>query len=93
MKYGIRANVSGGITGDRSAWCSTDGAPHGTGSSLDPSSPRTLFEGRFEKNNLGSRAANYDIALDGQRFVMVRRKNPVTPTVIHVVLNWPEALR
>lgn len=27
MKYGIRANVYGGITGDRSAWCSTDGAP------------------------------------------------------------------
>jgi len=39
----------------------------------------------------GGSTANYDVSRDG-RFVMVRRKNPVTPTVIHVVLNWVQAL-
>ena len=51
-----------------------------------------LFEGRFRKGYGGGEPADYDITPDGSRFVMVRQKNPVTPTVIHVVLNWPETL-
>jgi len=35
----------------------------------------------------------YDLSPDGSRFVMVRTKNLVMPTLIHVVLNWPEALQ
>lgn len=58
---------------------------------LAPGAPTALFEGRFEMKGYGGSSANYDVARDG-RFVMVRRKNPITPTVIHVVLNWPRAL-
>ncbi len=65
----------------------------GAGSTLDPGPPEPLFEGRFVKIEVGGGNANYDVSLDGRRFIMVRQKNPVTPTVIHVVLNWPEALR
>jgi len=62
------------------------------GSALEVSAPETLFEGRFEYALSGGRTANYDVSLDGSRFVMVRRKNPVTPTVIQVVFNWSEQL-
>ena len=62
------------------------------GSVLDVSSPKTLFEGRFERALSGGRTANYDVSLDGSRFVMLRRRNPVTPTVIQVVFNWSEQL-
>lgn len=65
----------------------------GAGSTLDPSRPEPLFEGRFVKIEIGGGNANYDVSPDGRRFIMVRQKNPVTPTVIHVVFNWPEALR
>ena len=61
------------------------------GSARDVSAPEALFEGRFEYNFFG-RTANYDVSVDGSRFVMVRRKNPVTPTVIQVVFNWSEQL-
>jgi dipeptidyl aminopeptidase/acylaminoacyl peptidase len=63
------------------------------GSIESPSAPYPVFEGRYEStDNMGPQTPNYDVSRDG-RFVMVRRKNPSTPTVIHVVLNWPEALR
>ena len=62
----------------------------------DPTStaspPKLLFEGQFERTTFGGRNSNYDVSPDGSRFIMIRRKNPVTPTVIHVVLNWPKAL-
>ena len=63
------------------------------GAVLQPKAPEGLFEGRYRKNLLGFYAANYDVSPDGSRFVMVRTKNLVMPTVIHVVLNWPEALQ
>ena len=63
----------------------------GTGPGLDPSLPTPLFETSFDRAQfgLGATAPNYDISGDG-RFVMVRRTNPLTPTMINVVLNWPE---
>lgn len=63
----------------------------GDGSGFVASAPTPLFEGRFEMKGYGGSLANYDVSSDG-RFVMVRRKNPVTPTVIHIVFNWPRAL-
>ncbi len=57
----------------------------------NPGTPEELFAGRYRTSEWGARAANYDVAPDG-RFVMVRQKNPILPTVIQVVLNWPEAL-
>jgi serine/threonine-protein kinase len=53
--------------------------------------PAVLFEGQFEMKGYGGASANYDVARDG-RFIMVRQKNPVRPTTIRIVLNWPEAL-
>ena len=57
----------------------------------DPAPPAAVFVDRFERGWTAGRA-NYDVSPDGTRFVMVRRKNAVAPTVINVVLNWPEAL-
>ena len=57
----------------------------------NPGLATKVFEGRFRKTEWGSDSANYDVATDG-RFVMVRDKNPMLPTIIHVVLNWPAAL-
>ena len=62
---------------------------HGT---LERGIPTTVFEGRYDRAPYGGRSANYDVSLDGQRFLMVRRKNLPQPTTIHVVLNWPDAL-
>jgi Tol biopolymer transport system component len=62
----------------------------GDGSGFVASAPTTLFEGRFEMKGYGGSSANYDVSPDG-RFVMIRRKNPVIPTVVHVVFNWPRA--
>ena len=64
------------------------------GSTFVASAPQALFEGRFVQVDfgLGASTANYDVSQDGRRFLMVRRKNPVTPTVVHVVVNWLEGL-
>ena len=56
------------------------------------SPPRRLFTGRFEPNLFGGQSANFDVSPDGSRFLMVRRKETVQATVIHVVLNWPLVL-
>jgi Tol biopolymer transport system component len=63
-----------------------------TSGTLERGVPTTVFEGRYERAPYGGRSANYDVSLDGQRFLMVRRKNLPRPTTIHVVLNWPAAL-
>jgi len=56
-----------------------------------PDAPELLFEGRFARTQWAANVANYDVLPDG-RFVMIRRKYPVAPTAIQVVLNWPAAL-
>ena len=55
-----------------------------------PDPPQSLFTDNFVRTGFGPIIPNYDVSSDGSRFVMVRRKNPVRPTVIRVVLNWPE---
>ena len=52
--------------------------------------PQPLFVDDFERTQIGQGQADYDVSLDGSRFVMVRHKNPVTPTRIRVVFNWPQ---
>jgi eukaryotic-like serine/threonine-protein kinase len=63
-----------------------------TSDELDPGTPEQLLEGRYQFAPFGGRQANYDVSLDGRRFLMVRRKNLPRPTAIEIVLNWPEAL-
>ena len=64
----------------------------GADPTLSASAPQLLFEGQFEETIFGGQNSNYDVSPDGRRFVMVRPKNPQTPTAIHLVLNWPETL-
>jgi serine/threonine-protein kinase len=52
--------------------------------------PTLLFEGPFLYPDL--RAAQYDIASDGQNFVMIQELES-GPTQIHIVLNWFEELK
>ena len=57
-----------------------------------PGSPKALFEGQFYTAGLGN--TSYDVAPDGQHFLMIQ---PVEPeqgvTQINVVLNWFEELK
>jgi len=55
--------------------------------------PRMLFEGRYEPAPFP--IANYDVAPDGQRFLMVKPSESAegAPTQINVVLNWFEELK
>jgi serine/threonine-protein kinase len=65
----------------------------GTGERFVADVPEVLFEVRLDRwSGFGAGTANIDVSLDGTRFVMARRKDPVTATVIDVVLNWPQTL-
>ena len=52
--------------------------------------PKLLFEGEYF--SYGPRAV-YDVAPDGQRFLMIKESEQVSSTQIHVVLNWFEELK
>ena len=52
--------------------------------------PSVLFEGEFSAPDYI--ASQYDVARDGQSFVMIRQ-DETWPTQIHVVQNWFEELK
>ncbi len=52
--------------------------------------PKLLFEGKYLMDRLG---ANYDIAPDGRRFLMIRNDHETAPTQLRIVLNWSEDLK
>lgn len=63
-----------------------------TNPALAVGKPRLLFEGAFEHSRQGE--ANYDVSLDGTRFLMVKVVEQERPaTEINVVLNWIEELK
>ena len=54
--------------------------------------PSVLFEGSY----LFGATRDYDVAADGQRFLMIKEETSSeesAPNEIHVVLNWFEELR
>jgi hypothetical protein len=55
--------------------------------------PQVLFEGPYEPTLMTN--ANYDVSLDGRRFLMLKASAPEEEalTQINVVLNWFEDLR
>jgi len=54
-------------------------------------SPRLLFEGVYARSNLWT---NYDVAVDGQRFVMLKQEDEAqAKQVLRVVLNWTDELK
>jgi hypothetical protein len=55
--------------------------------------PVALFAGRYARSDPFS-VPGYDVALDGQRFLMVKESEQGTVhTHVNVVLNWFEELR
>ncbi len=56
---------------------------------------RALFEGDYALDPVGN--PNYDVSADGSRFLMITSAGDAgasdTPSQIHVVLNWSEALK
>ena len=61
-----------------------------TAARLDPGRPRELFEWRYTAD-----APSYDVAPDGERFVMIRPiedSSTTAPPEIRVVVNWFEEL-
>ena len=53
--------------------------------------PRVQLEGTF-RLVAGTQGANYDVSLDGQRFLMVQGSD-ANLTQLNVVLNWFEELK
>jgi eukaryotic-like serine/threonine-protein kinase len=52
--------------------------------------PHLLFEGPYARSDYWT---NYDVASDGQRFVMLKEENEARPNqVLRVVLNWANEL-
>ena len=60
---------------------------------LSVGTPRLLFEGRFLGTGPVQLRRNYDVSLDGQRFLMIKREQDLVPTELIVVLNWFEELK
>ena len=61
-----------------------------TADGFRPGTPRELFRGQFVRDN----TANYDVALDGERFVMVQSESAAEQrTILHFVLHFDEELR
>jgi serine/threonine-protein kinase len=57
------------------------------GSSLSVSSPRLLFEGRYQASDTGR--AGYGVSSDGRRFLMIEPTVPEQPaTEFNIVLGW-----
>jgi serine/threonine-protein kinase len=52
--------------------------------------PVLLFEGRYRTNRTHRQ---YDVAADGQHFLMTRAHEESEPAQIYVVLNWLEELK
>jgi len=63
-----------------------------TGPTLNPGKPQRLFEKPYEPTQ--ALWANYDVAADGQRFLMLKTvERPEAPAQINVVMNWYEELK
>lgn len=77
-------------------YLSSDGkvmtVPVTAGATFDPGSPSELFQANFVQLIATSDQVSYDVAKDGQRFLvnMVGRQKESTP--ISVVLNWTAKL-
>jgi Tol biopolymer transport system component len=64
--------------------------------SFSAGKPRQLFEGPYASNGAGTWTANYSIAPDGQRFLMLKPKEQQPSgalSQINVVQNWFEELK
>ena len=52
-------------------------------------SPRVLFEGRYLSGGQEDAPREYDVSLDGKRFLLIKPGEPKKPvTLLHGVANW-----
>ena len=55
--------------------------------------PDLLFDEAYDLDPIGLSAANYDVSLDGQRFLMIRSEGSDEGATVNIVLNWQEELK
>ena len=69
--------------------------PVSTAAGVTLGHPTVLFEGRYDVDPFAGDTTNYDVARDGQRFVMVRPAADPAPSLLqlNVVVNWTEELK
>lgn len=60
------------------------------GAQFEADRPQLLFKGPYWLN---ADVRNYDVAPDGQSFVMVKKERTFPPTEVIVVLNWLDELK
>jgi len=53
--------------------------------------PHVLFVGQYARVVWGE--ADYDVSLDGQRFLMIKGETQSPPTELHLIVNWFEELQ
>ncbi len=71
-------------------------APVETQPTFKPGTPRVLFQAGGYLGVGGSYVAsgNYDVAPDGQHFLMLKEKNaPASSKEVSIVLHWTEELK
>ena len=64
-----------------------------TNSTFEHGKPRLLFEGRYALGDVKDDTRAYDVAPDGQRFLMLRPETQPPTGHLKVVLNWYDELR
>ena len=62
-----------------------------TGATWNAGTPTKLFEGRYY--NAGTSGRNYDVSLDGKRFLMIKASGTDAGPVFIVVQHWDEELK
>ena len=60
---------------------------------FDLGTAEVLFERRYAVTNRPDAPRNYDVSLDGQRFLMIEDEVAPFATELHVVTNWFEELK
>jgi hypothetical protein len=67
--------------------------PVGAGASFKYGKPQALFDARDILASSGPLAMNFDISLDGKRFLMVKNQASARTTTFVVVEDWFEELK
>jgi hypothetical protein len=59
-----------------------------TNSTFQHGRPRLLFEGRYALGDVKDDTRAYDVAPDGQRFLLLRPDSDLSTGNLKVVVNW-----
>jgi len=67
--------------------------PITAGAGLEVGSPTALFDVSFSTNTINPGAADYDVAADGQRFIVAEPLTEARNTPLTVLVNWTARLK